>query len=96
MRQEQPWRRIPRPLTPVHSWQRVDARRTQCRVCGLKAHSEWDGPRRKAYTLWVWRNLLWDSRESAIPTCPPSYHSERGINPRMVVKPGEGLGGVDR
>lgn len=90
------WARMLEPMAPVHSWQRVAARRLECRACGVKAFGEWDASSRRPYTLWAWRNLLWDSRESAVPTCPPSYRRERGVNPRMVVRPDEGVRGVDR
>ena len=95
MTRDESWRSMLEPLPPVHPWHRLDARRIQCSACGLRAHSEWDDQRRRAYTLWAWRNLLWDSRESAIPTCPPSYSRTRGVNPRLVVKPDAGLGSVD-
>ena len=95
-RDERPWPSMLEPLTPSHAWQRSGAHATGCRVCGLRAHAQWDRRTNTARTVWAWRNLIWDSRESAVPNCPPSYRRERGVNPRVVVKPDEGVRGMDR
>lgn len=76
--------RLLMPLPPFHPWSRLNARRIRCAQCGLLASSELENG--QLYTVWSWRNLIWDSRQSSAPTCPPNYLRRNGINPTVVIR----------